>query len=225
MIHRPYHSETLNWFNKVTDSRTIDAMIDIGRRYLDGNRFPQDNYVGFRWIRSAASAKLNEARRSVAKMYIDRDYIDQDYHKTSIWYMKAAKTRDNKAQYKLRLMYYHGLALQKDTLETSRWYTFTAEKIDSSIQCQLGILRERGEGHSHDISDSVILYNNAIKQKNPHAMFKLVRIYEDGSGVKNNFELVLKLFGISVCLGSLDSQLIPEKIYRNDSIQVFSNGF
>ncbi|KAI8888271.1 HCP-like protein, partial [Backusella circina FSU 941] len=197
------------------------AMFDIGKRYLQGDGFPQDKYVAFKWIKNAAKAKLNEARRTVAQMYKDGDCIEQDYHKASIWYKKAAKTGDTKARYELGLMYYHGLGVRKDPLEASKWYTFAADKNNSDAQCQLGILRERGEGLTQDTLEAIRLYNEAAKQKNPHAIFKLAQVYEGGSGVEESFELAFKLFGIAARLGSLDAQLKLAKIYGDNEKQCY----
>jgi TPR repeat protein len=172
------------------------AILAIGKRYLQGNRLPQDMHAGFKWTRNAAKAGLNEARRTLAQMYKNGDCIDQDYHKASIWYMKAAKNGDDKAQYEIGFMYHHGLGVRKDPLEAIKWYTFSADKNNSDAQCQLGILREYGEGLNQDTDEAIALYHMAIKQKNPYAIFKIAQTYEGGSGLKSNIELALKFFGI-----------------------------
>jgi TPR repeat protein len=140
------------------------AMFDIGKRYSQGNGFPKDKYIAFKWIKNAAKAGISETRRTVAKIYKDGDGIDQGYHKSSIWYMRAAKAGDDKAQYEL--------------------------------------------GLRQDTDEAINLYNEAFKQKNPQAVYKLGQMYERGGRLETNAELAMKLFGIAAHLGSLDAQML-----------------
>jgi TPR repeat protein len=215
----------LNAFKKLASNamkKDVNAMLEIGLSYYNGNQFEEDKDTAFRWIRKAAKTGLTKAQCIIAEIYKNDDCVEQDYLKSSIWYTNAAKQRDNKAQYYLGQLYYHGLGVRKDPLEASRKYTFAAEKKHNDTQYQLGYLREIGEGLCQDIPQAIQTYTDLAKLKNPEAVYRLAKMYEIGNQVELNFQRALFLHEKAADLGCLNAQFRLGQLYSDGSNSAFS---
>jgi TPR repeat protein len=103
------------------------AMLNIGKRYSQGNVFPQDKYIAFKWIKNTAKAGLNEARLGsldaqlkLAKIYGE---IEKQQYNTGMsfkYYQMAADQGSTYAKYKVALMYLDGQGTRQDVTQAYR---------------------------------------------------------------------------------------------------------
>lgn len=101
-------------------------------------------------------------------------------------YLSAAQKGDYKSQHNLGLMYYQGVGTEQNYAEAFKWFSQAAEQGYGASQYYLGMLYEIGHGVGQDYVKAREWYYKAAKLKDQEAFKSLLRLQEQGLGVKQN---------------------------------------
>jgi TPR repeat protein len=121
-------------------------------------------------------------------------YGQKDYSTALRLFQSLAEQGDAKAQVRLAFMYEAGEGVPKDYAETLKWLRRAAEQGDAYGQILLGTsLHLQGLG-VHDDAEAAKWARKAADQGNVPAQFMLSNMYDEGSGVPQDYVLAYMWF-------------------------------
>lgn len=98
---RKDYKAAIGYWKPLATKGDIDAQVQLGNMYFNGEGVPQDGAKAAAWFRMAALQGDVEAQIFLGDMYRDGDGVTQDKAEAAIWYDKAAKLGNAGAQYQL----------------------------------------------------------------------------------------------------------------------------
>ena len=119
------------------DSGDAKAQFELGRRYVQGAGFPQDDAEALRWIREAAGHGLARAQAGLGWMYAVGRGVARDERQSFVWYEKAAHQQFPVAQRMLGRYYETGFGVEKNPVLAKQWYEKAAAQGDKKAAKRL----------------------------------------------------------------------------------------
>ena len=168
-------------------SQVLDAMVQLGRAYEDGDVLDQDYEQAVRWYRKAAEAGNVRAMNKLGFLY-EGWGVDQDYEQAAYWHRQAAEAGDSSAMNNLGYLHQHGRGVVQDHEQAARWYRKAAEAGNAPGMYNLGLLYQHGRGVDQDYEQAARWYRQAAEAGTEYAMNNLGFLYRHGRGVVQDYE-------------------------------------
>ncbi len=169
-------------------SGELEAMVEVGVAYHDGNGVAKDDTQAVSWYRKAAAAGNVRGNYELGVCYENGYGVPKDYAHAVDWYRKAAEAGNPRAMSSLGRMYDNGWGLPTDYRQAVTWYRKAAEAGDLQGMSSFGVMYEDGLGVQKDLRQAVNWYRKAAEGGNATGMFYLADMYESGKGVKKDLQ-------------------------------------
>lgn len=75
----------INWLIKAADQADVDALIDLGTRYLSGDGLDKDSFEGFTCIEQAAKRHSKRAQANLSALYLLGVGVEKNITKAYAW--------------------------------------------------------------------------------------------------------------------------------------------
>lgn len=173
------NAEAVFWIRKAAEQGNVDAQMDMGRMYYEGENVAQDHMLAADWFRRVAEQGDQFAQYRLGDLYYEESVI-RNYAQAADWFRKAAEQGHKPAQLKLGDIYCKGLGVTRDYAHAKDWYYKAAEQGDLVAQLNLGRMYEAGQGVARD-------YVQAYKWLSLAARYDL----EEAIKLRNSLEATL----------------------------------
>jgi len=114
-------------------SGDVDAQLNLGLMYDNGQGVVQNYKEAFHWHQKAAEQGESSAQISLGLFYYDGKGVKQDYKEAVKWFKLAAEQGDTSAQYNLGLAYYQGKGVVVDYKKAYFWILLARANGDKDI--------------------------------------------------------------------------------------------
>ena len=122
------------------------ALLEVGRRYGDGEIFERDLKKSAFWVEQAAANGSAIAKFRLGTLYEDGVGVAKDPQEAKRWYVKAADLGNARAMHNLAVLHAEGSLGQPDFEEAFKWFEKGANHGIKDSQFNVGILYVRGLG-------------------------------------------------------------------------------
>ncbi|HSI16020.1 MAG TPA: tetratricopeptide repeat protein [Chthoniobacter sp.] len=196
---------------------TPEALLQLGRTYLEGLGVTKDDAKAAEYFRKAADMGNAKAENNLGLMYATGQGVKKDSDEALKW-LRAAATRGNiDAQENLGLMLVTGDDLPKDIKEARTWYEKAAEQGSLPSQLWLGKALFLGDsGLDKDYVAAARWLMPAAEKGDAWAQNAMGMIYERPLGVKRDVKGAEKWFVLAAEQGDVKAQ-------ANLGLLIFSN--
>lgn len=116
------NESALTWFQKAARAGSVDARIDAGQLYEQGQGTPRDPEAALCLYRTAADAGSVRGMVVMGGMYRDGIGVSQNYGRAVKWYRRAARAGSPEAMQALGELHRDGLGVARDTAEAALWF-------------------------------------------------------------------------------------------------------
>jgi TPR repeat protein len=154
----------------------IDAQMELGKRYFNGNGLPQSFTEAFSYFRKAADYGNPNAQTVLGFMYANGIGVEDNEIKAFIWFRKAAEQANHDAQFRLGLCFYAGFGVEQNYQDALIWLQQSAEQGNSNAQYLIGFIYANGDGVVEDQQQAVVWYRKAALQGNQSAQDELKQL-------------------------------------------------
>ncbi len=116
--------DNLAYIKKVFPNADLAApyiQYEIGKKYFEGEEFPQDYSEALKWLTLSASQGFKDSQVLLGEIYYKGLDIEPDYRKAFFFYKLAAEQNSPEAAYILSLMYNEGKGISKNKEEYKNW--------------------------------------------------------------------------------------------------------
>ena len=93
-----FYADAMKWYRKAAEQGLVEAYLNIGSMYSDGNGVPKDYAQALFWWRKAADRGNSDAEFNIATLYQNGQGVPRDIAQARIWYQKAADGGDDEAK-------------------------------------------------------------------------------------------------------------------------------
>lgn len=126
---------------------------------------------------------------ALGRAYESKKDGKQDYVKAVSYYRRAAELGHIEAQYHLGVAYEFGLGVEINYEKATYWYRKAAEQGDACGQYLLAVsIYKQSKGNEREYLKAAEWYQKAAEQGYVPAQSALSRMYENGVGVKQDYE-------------------------------------
>jgi TPR repeat protein len=160
-VHQGDHETGLRLYRQLAEQGDARAQLQLGLRYDDGWKVPQDRAEAARWFRKAAVQGNADAAYFLASKYEHGEGVPQDYAEAVRWYRIAAERGYDLADVNVGLMYYEGKGVVQNYIEAVKWFRKAADSNDVEAQYQLGLMYYDGHGIPQDYMQAHMWLNIA----------------------------------------------------------------
>jgi TPR repeat protein len=197
-------SRAHQYFVDAAELGYLDALVDLGGAYLNGDDFVATDYAkALDYLGRAAEQNDVYATSSLGYMYQFGLGTDQDYARAAELYQSAALRGDAYAQGNLGYLYQEGLGVPQDYARSAGYYQLAADQGDAYAQGGLGYLYLEGLGVTKDEARAAGLFQQAADQGSAFAQYNLGYLYESGLGVGKDAGKALALYEQAAAGGDL----------------------
>ena len=228
------YAESLDWFRKAAGHLTYDeggdeAMLFIGKLYLQGLGDRSDPARGVEWLKKAATGPFNPATETPrfdpaeperntaageAAVILANIYrtgftgIARDPAEARRWYDRARKVGHIPAAKVLGDLYYRGIGTPRDAKKAADYYREAAQFDYRPAQIALADILYAGEpGVPQDRKKALGWYSAAARHDDPQALYALGRAYDLGEGVKPDQQKALGFYKSAALGGSAPAKV------------------
>ncbi|WP_425148265.1 tetratricopeptide repeat protein [Deinococcus sp.] len=147
------HLEAAKWLKKSADLGYVDAMMELGIIYENGdNNMPGDIYAqALSWYKKAAAKGNSDGQYKIGNFYKFGFGVKKDDVQAVSWYRQAAAQGNKYAQYELGNLYEYGNNIKKDYGQALALYRKSALQGNVRAQVSLGEMYEEGKGVPKDL--------------------------------------------------------------------------
>jgi len=96
----PAFSEDIKTLIKKAEAGDLDAQLNLGYAYYDGQGVPQNNHEAVKWFRKAAEQGNAKAQFNLGALYGNGQGVPQDYALAYYWFSLSASKMTGKEDYK-----------------------------------------------------------------------------------------------------------------------------
>jgi len=151
----------------------IDAQMELGKRYFNGNGLEQSFTEAFSYFRKAADYGNPNAQTVLGFMYANGIGVEDNEIKAFIWFRKAAEQANHDAQFRLGLCFYAGFGVEQNYQDALIWLQQSADQGNSNAQYLIGFMYANGDGVVENQQEAVVWYRKAALQGNKSAQDEL----------------------------------------------------
>lgn len=148
---------------RLADAGDIDAMEELGRRYIQGAGAAPDAAEGAKWMLRAAEKGSPRAMFNVGVMYERGFEVPKDTAKAVEWYRKAVAAGVPMAQHNLALLMRDGNGTRADLVGAFEMMRAAARAGVANSMLALAIMHERGQGTRRDNVAALVWYAMAAQ--------------------------------------------------------------
>lgn len=163
-INRDTRGQTLEQLTAAAEIGSVDAQIQLGSRYFDGNGVPQDYALAVAWYRKAAEKGSAKAQYNLGLMYDTGKGVPTNKETAFAWYRRAGEQGVAIAQAVIGFKYAQGIGVRKDDKQALAWYRKAAQQGSVVAQHNLGNMYWHATGVSRDEKMAVEWYQKAAAQ-------------------------------------------------------------
>lgn len=146
---------------------SVNAQVDLGSMYWNGNGIKQDEFAAVYWYRKAAIQGDATAQFVLGWAYDIGRGIDESDTKAVYWYRKAAEQGYALAENNLGCMLEYGLGCERNAQEALECYRKAVGHGDAMGRVNLGRVYENGAlGEQQDSPKAKELYQQVIDDPN-----------------------------------------------------------
>ena len=116
------YDSALVWYEKAARAGSLDAMVDAGWMYEQGQGIGRNPEAAHRWYRTAAEGGLPRGMLAMGWIYQEAIGVPRDYELARAWYRKAADAGSPGAMNNIGGLYLNGWGVARDSAEAIRWY-------------------------------------------------------------------------------------------------------
>lgn len=214
-------AESLDWFRKAAaklpDNQGGDeAVLFVGKLYLQGLGDKSDPAVGVRWLKKAATARFNptvdmpvfdpkqpEMNTAIgeAAVILGNIYrtgfrgVSKDLEESRKWYERAFDVGHIPAAKVLGDIYDQGVGTPRDARKAESYYRKAAKFGLPTAQFALAEMLHAGDaGVKQDRKEALRWYEAAAKADHPGALYALARAYDLGDGVRADQQVAIGFY-------------------------------
>ncbi len=147
----------------------LDAMANIGYRYMCGLGIDSDPQQARYWATKAAEAGHALAQSNLGRMCQEGVGGLEDLQAAESWFRKSAAQGNPYGLCNVGLMFLNGVGRGVDFVEAAKWMTRAAEAGYHGAQYNLGIMYLRGDGVEQDEQRAVHWLRASAEQGNASA--------------------------------------------------------
>ncbi|HEX5397778.1 MAG TPA: tetratricopeptide repeat protein [Verrucomicrobiae bacterium] len=189
-------SEAFQFFQRAADQGGTDAMVELYRRYWDGNGVAPDHAKAMQWLIKAADASDPQAQYLMGYRCENPDHqVSSDVLpapnliEACQWYRRAADQNYAEAQYHLGLFYLAGRVVDPDEERGLELIRAAADQGLNEALSKLAHLYAHGIGEPRSAQESPMkLYERA------HDYSYLIRRYRYGIGTDRDMIAVARCY-------------------------------
>jgi localization factor PodJL len=148
---------------RLADSGDVDAMEELGRRYIQGAGIAPDAAEGAKWMLRAAAKGSPRAMFNAGVMYERGFEVPKDAAKAAEWYRKAVAAGVPMAQHNLALLMRDGSGTKADPVGAFEMMRSAARQGVPNSMLALGIMHELGQGTRRDNVAAIVWYAMAAQ--------------------------------------------------------------
>lgn len=205
------YSKAFEMYQKMACKGNARAQFRIGVMYFEGRGRSIDNGKAFEFLKMATDHGSEEAQAYLAYLFYTGKGTVRDQYKAVDMAIEPAERGIALAQAILGYAYLHGVGTYKDTCKGVEWTEKAAEQGRDDSLFQLGEVHEKGVYYARDLSKAMEYYKKAADMGNEDAkerlsvieiklleeaarnndamaMYKLGSMYETGKGVHVNYD-------------------------------------
>ena len=130
------------------------ALLEVGRRYGDGEIFERDLKKSVFWYRQAAAKGSAIAKFRLGTLYEDGVGVPKDPGKAKRWYIESADSGNARAMHNLAVLHAEGSLGRPDFEEAFKWFEKGANHGVKDSQFNVGILYVRGLGVKASLAEA-----------------------------------------------------------------------
>ncbi|HEX9938230.1 MAG TPA: CHAT domain-containing protein [Longimicrobium sp.] len=116
------HAAALTWFQNAVKAGSLDARIDAGQLYEQGQGTRPDLEAALCLYRTAAEGGSLRGMLIMGRIYRNGIGVDRDYGRAEEWYRKAAAHGSRDAMHSLGELYLNGWGVARDTVRARVWF-------------------------------------------------------------------------------------------------------
>jgi len=148
---------------RLADAGDVDAMEELGRRYIQGAGVAPDAAEGAKWMLRAAAKGSPRAMFNVGVMYERGFEVPTDPVKAVEWYRKAVAAGVPMAQHNLSLLMRDGSGTRADPVGAFEMMRAAARAGVPNSMLALAIMHENGQGTRRDNVAAIVWYAMAAE--------------------------------------------------------------
>ncbi|HEX6909722.1 MAG TPA: tetratricopeptide repeat protein, partial [Longimicrobium sp.] len=173
------HAADLPLFEKAAQAGSVEAMVLLGRAYINGEGVAAQPEEGIRWLRKAAQTENPGAMNELGEAYLRREGVDRNYFRYAAdYFQKAADKGHVEAMRNLANMYRDGRGVKADGAIALEWYGKAAKAGLVNALVEAGAMYERGEVVPRDADLAFCWYRAAGELGSPRGMMEQARLLE-----------------------------------------------
>lgn len=148
---------------RLADAGDVDAMEELGRRYIQGSGVAPDAAEGSKWMLRAAEKGSPRAMFNAGVMYERGFEVPKDMGKAVEWYRKAVAAGVPMAQHNLALLMRDGTGTRADPVGAFEMMRSAARHGVPNSMLALAIMHELGQGTRRDNVSAIVWYAMAAQ--------------------------------------------------------------
>ncbi len=148
---------------RLADAGDVDAMEELGRRYIQGAGAAPDAAEGAKWMLRAAAKGSARAMFNAGVMYERGFEVPRDPAKAVEWYRKAVAAGVPMAQHNLALLMRDGNGTRADPVGAFEMMRAAARAGVPNSMLALAIMHENGQGTRRDNVAAIVWYAMAAQ--------------------------------------------------------------
>lgn len=166
------------WFKIAADSGYAEAMLNLGRLYLDAH----SDSLALVWFRKAVDAGLVDAMVDVGWMYEHGRGMRRDSAEAFRWYQRAAAAGSPAGMAAVGRAFQQGTGVGRDYGQARAWLEKGACAGSAVGMNDLGELYLRGLGVERDRDRAIALFRQAAEAGSPEAASNLEKLDAERPG-------------------------------------------
>lgn len=189
------NAEVIGMLKAAAAKGDVEALYQLGGKYMYGLGVPMDKAEGARWWIKAAEAGHVEAQRNLGASYNNGDGVKVDVERADYWTRKAIEQGDALAMYNMGKHYQHGHGVPKDTTQMILWFERSAQAGCVDAQIWLGLSFSSGiNGVGMDREEGCRWYAMGARQDDRDCLMGLGLAYYAGEGVPQDTAEAVRLW-------------------------------
>lgn len=204
------------WFRKSAEQGIVEAQLELGKLYEEGQLIKQDYNEAIKWYRKAAEQGHVEAQAKLGSMYDvwgEKEGITANPTESAKWYLKAAEQGDVHSAFRIGWSYRDGNGVPKDSNEAIKWFKKAAEQGDVMATTFLAAMYFNGIGIIQDYTEASVWYRKAAEYGATDAIKTLGDMYYDGLGVKQDYFEAVNWYKKAAIKGDSGAQVMLGRAY------------
>lgn len=159
----------------------VDAQIELGDRYSDGDELDVNLEEAFFWYSKASKTDNPIALSRLGYCYFYGEDVDSDNDQAFLLFQKSHDQENDVGTYYVALCYLEGYGVHKDLAKAEELFAILAEKKDEDAMYQLGCIYLSKESDQYS-RKSFRLFLESAKEGQVSAMCELGLCYLHGHG-------------------------------------------